>query len=192
MTDAIDRGVDRALRRLASSKIKKTLGPSRICECKKTAWASSDVWTAIVDVNRVGFLDLGWSVSMRGNDPACLMKNVGAETWRLHRLLMRAPPGCVVDHMNGNPLDNRGANLRVCTAAENSRNRRTQRGTHSGYKGVYIHHSGRWQAVIRFEGKKHSLGLYDTAEAAADAYDRGAVRMFGAFARTNKPPTSSV
>jgi hypothetical protein len=192
MTDAIDRGVDRALRRLASMKIKKSLGPVSLCECGKTAWAASDIWAALVDAGDEPVLSMGWSVSMRGTDPACLSMRIGSVTERLHRLMLGVPPDYVVDHANGNPLDNRRVNLRVCTAAQNNRNRRPQRGTYSGYRGVHLHRDGRWRADIWADGVKHYLGLHDTAEAAAAAYDEAAVRLHGEFARPNKPPTSSV
>lgn len=104
----------------------------------------------------------------------------------MHRFLMDAPAGKQVDHINGNGLDNRRANMRLCSGRENARNRiGTAR---SGYKGVYqSRHGNRWYASIRAEDRTHRLGAFETPEAAARAYDEAAVRFHGDFARLNFP-----
>lgn len=100
----------------------------------------------------------------------------------LHRLLTGARPGEFVDHVNGNPLDNRRQNLRICTHAENMRNRRRPKHNTSGFKGVYA--SGRrWRAEIVFEGARYRLGSYATPEEASAAYAVAAVKLHGEFAR---------
>jgi hypothetical protein len=105
----------------------------------------------------------------------------------LHRWLLDAPPGLEVDHINGNPLDNRRANLRVVTARENQWNQRRRRG-HVPYKGVsYRPRHRRYTASIR-EGDHHRfLGYFRTAEDAAHAYDTAAVAARGAYAALNFP-----
>ncbi len=109
----------------------------------------------------------------------------GRRVLRLHRLIMGAEDGEFVDHMNGDILDNRRCNLRVCTALENSRNMRAK-GVQSRYKGVCRGKgSDRWISRIRFGGKQYHLGTFDSERSAALAYDAEASRQFGAFARLN-------
>ncbi|WP_341520726.1 HNH endonuclease [Pseudomonas sp. G.S.17] len=106
----------------------------------------------------------------------------------LHRSLTNCPAGMVVDHINGDGLDNRRANLRVCTNAENLRNRKMHLNNRSGFKGVYFDDSRRgkpWRAQITAHGKKHRLGRFDTAEEASAAYRKAAPHMHGEFARAS-------
>jgi hypothetical protein len=106
----------------------------------------------------------------------------------LHRLIMQAPRGMVVDHVNGNRLDNRRCNLRLATTAENIRNMAIRGGT-SQFKGVYYNTPrGRWRAHICCDRKKLNLGDYATEEAAARAYNKAAIELFGPFARLNPLP----
>jgi hypothetical protein len=104
----------------------------------------------------------------------------------LHRLLVDAPR---VDHVNGNGLDCRRANLRSATHADNMRNRRTVGANNtSGYKGVtWDRRCSRWRASITVNRRHLSLGGLADPVAAARAYDAAAVEHFGGFARTNFP-----
>jgi hypothetical protein len=99
----------------------------------------------------------------------------------MHSLLTGRP---LVDHENGNGLDNRRCNLRSATHAENLRNTRKQSGTSSRFKGVCYHRS-RWVAYITFDYKQRHLGCFKREEDAAAAYDRAATELHGEFARTN-------
>lgn len=101
---------------------------------------------------------------------------------QMHRVIMGARSGEFVDHINLNGLDCRRENMRIATPAENSRNRGKQRNNTTGFKGVTLFH-GRYQAHIRHEGKKIHLGCYDTAQQAHLAYQQGASRLHGDFAR---------
>ena len=100
----------------------------------------------------------------------------------LHQVLL--PVAVEVDHVNCNGLDNRRQNLRPATRREQSRNTRRLKATRSGYKGVRPIH-GRWQAYISTESGFKHLGMFDTPEGAAAAYDWAAGTHFGRFARTN-------
>lgn len=101
--------------------------------------------------------------------------------------ILRAPDGMVVDHINGDPWDNRRCNLRVCTHAENLRNRRKHR-TGNPYKGVYWRaKASGYQAIITHDGDRFGLGLYRDAVEAARAYDQAALFLHGEFARLNFP-----
>jgi hypothetical protein len=113
----------------------------------------------------------------------------GKKTIRLHLLILDAKPGQIVDHINGNGLDNRRKNLRLCTATENARNRQRKKSTVSRYKGVSLHSKppeGRpWQAQICVDGAAMHLGFYAAEDEAARVYDAAAQKHFGAFARLN-------
>jgi HNH endonuclease/AP2 domain len=105
---------------------------------------------------------------------------------RMHRLVLYAPRDVEADHVNGDTLDNRRANLRLAAHAENMRNRRIPSTNTSGFKGVGFHKlRRRWQAYIKVRGKQYHLGCFATPEAAAAEYDRAARLSFGRFARTN-------
>jgi hypothetical protein len=110
------------------------------------------------------------------------------KTILMHRQIMQAPPGMVIDHMSGNGMDNTRLNLRTCSPGENSRNKAKSSGTISRYKGVGWHEpTGKWVARIWYEGRSRSLGYFDDEESAARAYDRRAVECFREFARLNFP-----
>lgn len=100
----------------------------------------------------------------------------------LHRELIDCPKGLCVDHVNGNPLDNRMSNLRVCTLSENQHNQgRNSRNT-SGFKGVDFH-KGSWRARIKLRGVRKELGHFPTPELAYEAYCKAAEILHGEFRR---------
>ena len=107
---------------------------------------------------------------------------------RMHRVLLCAPPELYVDHINGRPWDNRRANLRICTHAENLHNAKRPRHNRSGFKGASWDSSrGSWRAYICLQGRTRTLGRFADAASAAQAYDRAAREFFGEFARPNSP-----
>ena len=87
-----------------------------------------------------------------------------------------------IDHINGDGLDNRRENLRICTPVQNCANQKKTRGT-SRFKGVCEHGVNQWRARIARE----ELGYFDSEEEAAKAYDRAAFEKWGEFARLNFP-----
>ena len=107
----------------------------------------------------------------------------------LHRLIMKCPRNKRVDHVNSNTLDNRKANLRICTSQQNSFNQKVQnRIKTSRYKGVYRRSKGEWTAwvaQIHYKRKHYYIGAFQTEHLAALAYDLWAIELFGEFARTN-------
>jgi hypothetical protein len=106
----------------------------------------------------------------------------------MHREIMQAPPGMIVDHINHNKLDNTRPNLRPCTGAENQRNQRKKRGSFSRYKGVgFSKDRGKWYGQIKMLGTDIWLGYFSSEIEAARAYDRKAVELFGEFANLNFP-----
>lgn len=104
-------------------------------------------------------------------------------TISMHRFLMGNPTGAFVDHVNHNPLDNRRANQRLATPADNSYNIHTRRTPSTPYKGVRTRTNGyTWIAQIYVKGRNYHLGTFDTAEKAAGAYNRAAQAAFGPYA----------
>lgn len=109
--------------------------------------------------------------------------------WALHRWIMQPPDDMVVDHINGDPLDNRRSNLRICTHAQNLANGRSHRDSTSKYRGVsYRPREGTWRAQISVGNQRSKfLGQYRTEEEAALAYDAAARDRYGEYARLNFP-----
>lgn len=106
----------------------------------------------------------------------------------LHSHLMAPARGQVVDHINGDPLDCRRSNMRVCSNTENARNRTRGKNNTSGYKGVvYTPKTGRWRAYIMVNRKGIHIGYFSTPAEAARAYDAAALKYFGEFANLNFP-----
>lgn len=108
----------------------------------------------------------------------------------LHRVIMERIIGRpletkeLVDHIDGNSLNNHRANLRVVTHAQNMKNRKTSVTCKSGYKGVYFDPSGnKWRVQIYCDGKKIPLGRFDTAEQGYEAYCKAALKYHGQYAR---------
>jgi len=99
---------------------------------------------------------------------------------------MENPLNLQIDHINGNRLDNRKVNLRICTAMQNQHNRKKSRGS-SKYKGVSFHIRGRvWVSFIMREAKRYYLGSYKDEKEAAIAYNQAALKFYGEFALLNE------
>lgn len=104
----------------------------------------------------------------------------------MHRLIMDFPKNYQVDHINGNSLDNRKENLRICSIAENTKNREKYSTNSSGYKGVYFSKKNKkWISNIHFNYKTYYLGSFADKNEAAKAYNDAAIKYFGEFANLN-------
>lgn len=100
--------------------------------------------------------------------------------WRLH---YGAWPDGDLDHINGIRDDNRISNLRVADRSENNVNSKKYKNNSSGYKGVHELPCGRFKSRIQFRGSRLSLGIFNTAEEAYEAYKEAAKDIHGEFAR---------
>ena len=114
--------------------------------------------------------------------------NIRKKLYRAHRLawfyVNGRWPDADLDHINGVRTDNRWANLRQATRSQNNGNSVAKSTNTSGYKGVYFRKDrDRWSASISLGNKTKNLGVFDTAEAARDAYALAARKHFGEFAR---------
>ncbi len=105
----------------------------------------------------------------------------------MHHLVIEIPDGCVCDHINHNGLDNRKANLRAVTLAQNMWNRgKIKRQARTRFKGVdWVKKQRCWRARITFDGKRITLGTFDNPVEAAKAYDQAAKKYHGQFAVLN-------
>lgn len=154
--------------------------------------------STIVDDDDYDFLmQWKWHAHQEGNKgdyyARCNQRINGITGCRMHRLIMKAPDGKFIDHINHNTLNNQKSNLRICTFSENLWNTFPKAST--GYKGVSYHYrtyaDGTPYRVIRsgfsMNGKHIYLGYFKTEEEAARAYDAAIVKYHGDFAFLNFP-----
>jgi hypothetical protein len=123
---------------------------------------------------------------------------VGFKKWttkRMHRMVLNAAPETIIDHIDGEGLNNQKSNLRFATQFENTRNARAKTSilrmaVTSNFKGVhYDVERFAWVSRIRLRGRSKFLGRFATEVEAAQAYDSAAKEIFGEFARPNFPGT---
>ena len=106
---------------------------------------------------------------------------------QMHRLLLSAPQGMQVDHINGNKLDNRRYNLRLCSNSQNGFNRKAYKTNTSGYKGVYFcKQKNKWIAQLSVNGRHISVGAFMSAKDASIAYNKKAKEVHGRFYYSGK------
>jgi hypothetical protein len=105
----------------------------------------------------------------------------------MHRILMKTPKDLIVDHINGNTLDNRKCNLRNCTYSQNSQNQKISIKNTSGYKGVYYQkRDNNWRVIIKCNNIRIHIGIFECIIDAAKAYNAAALKYHGEFANLNK------
>jgi hypothetical protein len=113
-------------------------------------------------------------------------RRINGKPTPLHRYILNAQDGQIVDHINRDKLDNRRVNLRFCTVGQNACNSKMRKDNTSGYRGVcYVKRTGKWIAYVFDNRKQINIGFYDTPEIAAKAYDHEAHIQYGEFAQLN-------
>lgn len=120
-----------------------------------------------------------WSVDPRGY----LAATYKQKHLVLHRLIMNTPKGFVTDHINGDKLDNRRENLRICTQQQNSMNTQVSRNNKLGVKGVSMTAFGKYRARIMLNGIEIRLGNFETLDKAIQARKKAECDYFGEYAR---------
>jgi hypothetical protein len=135
---------------------------------------------------RVKVGDVAGCPSSRGY----ILIGIDGALYRAHRLaflfMIGRFPVSQVDHDNRDKSDNRWSNLREADNSQNNANKPAQSNNTSGYKGVFWHESSqKWHAKIQVNGRRVSLGLFPTPEAASSAYMAAAQEKFGEFAATH-------
>jgi hypothetical protein len=125
-----------------------------------------------------------WYASPHGSTIYASCRKNGRAVY-MHRMIMKPRKGYIVDHIDGNGLNNRRCNLRVCTHQQNQANR-GPRGGSSRFVGVY-RHGDKWQAEVRYRGEYFYAGLFDDEVEAAKARDRKAYELNGEHAYINRP-----
>lgn len=135
-----------------------------------------------------------WCAAKNKSGTYYAMCSLDNKSVMMHRLLMNFPKKMEVDHINGNGLDNRKRNLRICTRKQNARNLKKSNGK-CKYKGVTLrsgsfvdgkfYKNKKYSATIQKNGKFFHIGSFSTELEAALAYDKKANKFYGEFARTN-------
>lgn len=146
---------------------------------------------AIVDAPDAELLSgRAWRIDAQGY-VVCSLKRDGRKAGLLlHSLLIDVPDDMTADHIDGDRLNNRRANLRPATALQQQHNTPRRRDNSSGFKGVG-RYKARWRARIMVKGRRIHLGSFDTPEDAGRAYDAAAREHFGEYARVNFPEISA-
>lgn len=112
-------------------------------------------------------------------------KNKKVKLFLMHRSILQAPEGMHIDHINGDRLDNRKCNLRVCTQMQNAQNVRVATAKNP-FIGACLHKpTGKWQAQIRLWGKITYLGLFDSQQEASNVYKEAARKHRGEFSNVD-------
>jgi len=180
-------------------------GLCRACGCKRRVFArrnndpiviDGDVAYVPLSSGKVAIIDASdaetvggfnwWAMESKKTKTFYAARTCNRKKIYLHRFIMDAREGELVDHWNRNGLDNRRKNLRVCTVTDNAANAKVRSDNSSGFKGVR-RQGAKWLAYIRCEGRQVSIGRYETPEEAAKAYDVTAKETFGSFALLNFP-----
>ena len=118
-----------------------------------------------------------WSINKRGY----LNARIDGKLRLLHRVVMQSPSHLLIDHIDGDKMNNQRSNLRKATYAENMANLGVRKDSVTQIKGV-TKKGDKWRARIQHQGKQYDLGTYDSVKEASKAYKEKAIELFGDFA----------
>lgn len=153
----------------------------------KTIPLTQNKSSVVSDVDFERLLRFTWHFNKLGYAVGERFENGKRIRVRMHREVMNAPDGVDVDHINGDKLDNRRENLRLCNKSQNMSNRGKQLNNTTGFKGVFTsQRSPKFRAQIRVNRQSIHLGLFADPKDAAIAYNVAAVKYFGKFASLNE------
>ena len=153
---------------------------------KKISIVGTDKVIIVDDDDYIRFGAFNWYPNDKGYIITDVSKHrksdYGSAKVRLHRLIMACPNGMDVDHANGDKLDNRKENLRICTRSENLCNKEITNNLMGAY---YRSECCRkpWFSAITFNGKQKYLGSFYTAEEAHEMYKKESIRIHGKYSR---------
>ena len=155
----------------------------------KLSWGK---W-AIVDAEDYGRLrKYKWCAIYSGRSWYAKTFGMDGTVLSMHRMVVDAAKGLIVDHIDHNGLNNRRSNLRLCTRKQNNYNTRPRKGCTSKYKGVsFSKEKNRFRVFINYNKKQYYIGVFKDEIEAAKAYDKKARELFGEFAYLNFPQESS-
>lgn len=138
---------------------------------------------AVIDAEDIDIVNIrNWRIENFNNMYA--VAKIDKKRVYMHRLILSAMSGFVVDHIDGDTLNNRRSNLRIASTTENARNCKVQRNNTSGVKGVCWNKArGAWAARIKVSGKNIHLGYFSDLNDAAASYAKGSAMYHGEFGR---------
>lgn len=119
-----------------------------------------------------------WCLSKTGY----LVANINHKVVKLHRYILDVDSRQVIDHINGNPLDNRRNNLRICDQSNNGKNLKLKRNNNIGYPGIRKTHSNTYNVRITFNNKEIHIGNFNTLDEAISARKNAEIKYYGEFA----------
>lgn len=177
-------GIDMNARIYAARRYKPTneYEISGISAYIKIEKASGKIYLFVIDIEDLPMvIKYRWWVGINGGKPYA-HTDYDRRHQTMHRAIMNCPDGYEVDHISGDTLDNRKANLRICTHQQNLTNLKISKSNTSGHKGVSYHSRWGWEAFINENKKKKHIGWYKTIEEAAEARRNAALMVYGEYA----------
>jgi hypothetical protein len=145
---------------------------------------SSGLSCLVDDENHEHLSKHNWNTSRAKKDQFYAQAVIGGKIIRMHRLLCGAKQGDIVDHINGDTLDNRRCNLRIVDTSQNMINSKMRRNNTSGYKGVgFSKLDNKWFAYISVDKKRIGLGRFKDKGDAIAARQKAEKEIYGEFLR---------